>query len=537
VTVILESTDAVDAGCIVRSVPLGGGALSRALQAGDARVADFLTTAPHDTESWSRRIRDTQGAFAGRDWLTPLLPAFAATGPATLRLSRAGTAGVVVTTGQQPGLFGGPQYTWSKALSALAFADALEAASGIPVAPVFWAATDDADWMEAAVTHVVGANGLDVLQLDGPPTESIALSDVRLGETGGLFERLRAASGSAAYLRVLELAADAYVPHATIGAAYLQLLRAVLEPLGIAVLDAAHPALRHSADPFLRRALGEAAAIASALALRSKQIAQQGFTPQVETIDSLSLVFRTAINRSGSGVRERVPVAASAQAVREAERGTLGANVLLRPVLEAELLPTVAYHAGPGELAYFAQVDPIAHTLGVRVPVPVPRWSGEIVEQFALRALHRLGLDEQSLVVPHEAEARIARAALDEDVSDSLERLRLAVETQVRALGESSTRAGDLVAAETVQGLQRDLARRIDRMERRMLAAVKTRESGLIRDLAVARAALRPQGSSPERVLNFMPMLARHGPALLDQMLDAARAHAESLVRGSLATP
>jgi uncharacterized protein YllA (UPF0747 family) len=187
-------------------------------------------------------------------------------------------------------------------------------------------------------------------------------------------------------------------------------------------------------------------------------------------------------------------------------------------------------------LAYFAQVAPIADALGARVPVAVPRWSGEIIEQVALRALQRLGLDEQSLVAAHEAETRIARAALDDDIADSLERLRLAVETQVRALGESSTRAGDLVAAETVQGLQRDLARRIDRMERRMLAATKKRETSLIRDLAVARAALRPRGSSPERVLNFLPMLARHGPALLDRMLAAARVHAESLVRGSLAT-
>ena len=59
-----------------------------------------------------------------------------------------------MTTGQQPGLFGGPIYTWSKALSALALANGLEQATGVPVAPVFWAATYDADFAEASVTHV-----------------------------------------------------------------------------------------------------------------------------------------------------------------------------------------------------------------------------------------------------------------------------------------------------------------------------------------------------------------------------------------------
>ena len=58
--------------------------------------------------------------------------------------------GVVISTGQQAALFGGPLYTLVKALSALAFADVLERDTGIPVAPVFWAATDDADFEEAS---------------------------------------------------------------------------------------------------------------------------------------------------------------------------------------------------------------------------------------------------------------------------------------------------------------------------------------------------------------------------------------------------
>ncbi len=51
--------------------------------------------------------------------------------PRGARLERvAAGRGVVVTTGQQPGLFGGPIYTWSKALSALTLADEIEAATG-----------------------------------------------------------------------------------------------------------------------------------------------------------------------------------------------------------------------------------------------------------------------------------------------------------------------------------------------------------------------------------------------------------------------
>ena len=40
--------------------------------------------------------------------------------------------------------------TLAKAITARAIADVLRDATGIPVAPVFWAATDDADFAETA---------------------------------------------------------------------------------------------------------------------------------------------------------------------------------------------------------------------------------------------------------------------------------------------------------------------------------------------------------------------------------------------------
>ncbi len=56
---------------------------------------------------------------------------------------------IVVTTGQQPGLFTGPLYTIYKALSVVALARHLETQWQRPVLPVFWLATDDHDAAEA----------------------------------------------------------------------------------------------------------------------------------------------------------------------------------------------------------------------------------------------------------------------------------------------------------------------------------------------------------------------------------------------------
>lgn len=519
----------------LRRVALGGSRLSQALQSGqDGR--EWLPERPVTAEAWKAHAEAVRRSLGATEWLAPLAPAFAATGVAAVRLARAAAEGVVVTTGQQPGLFGGPAYTWNKAIGALALADELERTIGMPVAPVFWAASDDADWAEAAVTHFATARGLQTASLTGPATEGVAMADVRLGPLEEARALLGAVCGSAAHASVLAAVDAAYVPHATVGAAYVQLLRALLEPLGIAVLDASHPAVRETADPFLRHALRQAPMVHDALQTRVRAIEAAGHVPQVDVVDGLSLVFRTRLERHDGGmqrVRERVPLADALVVAREAEGGTLGANVLLRPVLERQLLPTVTYCAGPGEFAYFAQVAPVAAALGAAAPVVTPRFACEVVEGDVLARQAQLGITDDMLRDAHAAEQFVARAHLTDRLSDSMERLRLTLETQIGALRESLAGEGAPVADEVVQGLARDLSHRIDRFERRVVAGVKRVEHDALRDVAAVRAALRPRGRSPERVLNLIPLLARYGPGLLERLRSVAASHARELVAGT----
>ncbi len=513
------------------TAPLGGSPLSRAIQSGDVPAA-WQVHAPRGLAAWRAHVERVRPA--GGAWLDAVQPAFGAAAhtAARRRLVEAARDGVVVTTGQQPGLFGGPAYTLTKALSALALADELSAHLRIPVAPVFWAATDDADWHEAVVTHIVGREGLERLSLVGPATDGVAMADVPLGDVTRLREALRAACGSVADPLVLDLVDSAYVDGATVGSAYVTWLRSMLEPFGISVLDASHPAMRQAAHPVLCGALQHAAAIDAALQERNAAIGGAGFTPQVESVDGLSLVFETT-----QGTRTRVPIADAARTASSATAGALGANVLLRPVVERALFPTAAYVAGPGELAYFAQVTAVAEAAGLAVPVAVPRWSASWREPQVDRVLDRLGVTADALQTPHVLEAKLARAAMDRDVSDAVERLRVALDVQIAALGGAVAADGALVPPGVIEGLARDVGHRVSRVERRLVAAVKRREQATARDIAVARAALHPLGSSPERVLSLVPTLARHGLGVLDAMRELAAVYARTIVGGQTPSP
>ncbi len=77
----------------------------------------------------------------------------------------------VVVTGQQPGLFGGPLYCLAKMIAAVRWAAALEEA-GEPAVAVFWVATEDHDWAEAASAVVLAPEGPRVFDL-GPDPEPL----------------------------------------------------------------------------------------------------------------------------------------------------------------------------------------------------------------------------------------------------------------------------------------------------------------------------------------------------------------------------
>lgn len=506
-------------GFTLRTEPIGGASLARAAQDGSA-PATWYPPPPRGAAAWRARCTEVGASFTGGGWLMALAPAFDASGPARERLGRVAAAGgVVVTTGQQPGLFGGPVYTWSKAIGALGLADAL-AEIGVAAAPVFWAATDDADFEEAARTTLAVRGGVRDLHLAPAPAPGTPMARTPLGSLDAELAALAEACGSAPYAEALDAARAAYAGGRTVGEAYLLLLRRLLEPLGIPVLDASHPAVRGASRSLVARAIDCAGAIDAALEARDAELAAAGHRPQVERVAGLSPVF--AIE---DGIKRRLRVGEAVPADRE-----LAPNVLLRPVVERAILPTVAYLAGPGELAYFAQVSAVASALEAAPPLPLPRWSVTIVEDHATKLMRRLDTTEEELRDPHAAAGRLARAAMPATVGRALATMRETVAAELGRVAEDPESAA-LLPVPALEGAARALGHRFDRLERRFVAAVKREEVQLMTDLATARGYFFPHEGRQERVLNFLPFLARQGRPLLEAMVAAATAYAREIVR------
>ncbi len=507
----------------VERLPLAMGPLALAVRDGTLPTGSTAEI-PRDLKAWREHIELCREPMMGIGWATTLREAMRPSGPAAARLARvSGGQGVVVTTGQQPGLFGGPMYTIVKALSALALANRIEAVLGVPTAPVFWAATDDADFAEGATTWLPSAGALQDARLGSPPPDGTMMSHAFLGNVEDAKTILKRASGGAAWPEFIRAATTAYHEGTTVGTAYVELMREMLSPLGIVVLNAAHPSVRHQSAPVLRRALAEASVIDEALVRRSDELRSAGYTPQVELLPDKSLVFVVR-----NGVKERATISGAQTVLPRVSDDLLSPNVLMRPVVERALLPTVAYMAGPGELAYFAQVGAVAAALNVAMPLALPRTSLRIVTPDVRATLTRHG---QSADAMRDTRALIRTLSSDATPDASVDAIA-ALRAQIRRTAEAIRASDAAIAPEALDGAVAQLSHSSERLERRVLAASKRRITEQLRKLEQAQSLLWPHGAPQERVVNPLPWLARYGSPLLDAMLQACDEDALSLVHG-----
>lgn len=439
--------------------------------------------------------------------LEPDILASALPGPGRDRLAAGAVR--VVTTGQQPGLFTGPLYTVYKGLSAIALARRLERERGGPVVPVFWVAGDDHDFAEANHTAVLDASG-DLARIvlrerpDDAPLTPLSRELCGPEITQALAELARHTPETEFRADVLAWLGRSYRPDASLADAFAEALGALLGPRGLVVLRVYDPRAKRAAAPWILKGLDITLA--------------DGYTPVlVEARTGRDRLERQGADFVTRRSGERFARADLERIAREAPE-RLSANVLLRPVIEAALLPTVAYAGGPAELEYLSTTEPLYDRLGVKRQLPVPRWSGVLVEARVekLMSRHALGLEAFD-GKPGELEARLVRETLTPDALETFSGLRREL-TERYARLEETVKGIDPTLERTVQSARNAALAGAQEVEKKVVASLKRENETLLRQLARARAAVYPAGEPQERVLTLASFLIRYGPDLIDAL-------------------
>jgi bacillithiol biosynthesis cysteine-adding enzyme BshC len=510
--------------------------LARDYLARSTALAPFFAGHPHDPAAYRRKADEVAARFtpAERRLAGQAIRATSSAGAERLDRILDGE-GFFVTTGQQVGLFSGPLYTAWKTLSAVRLARELENLLGCPIAPLFWVAADDHDWAEVDHTFVMTPqNELRRIELpDDPAVPPHPMSHRLLpAEVDGVlqeFTRLLPDSEFAPALRAL--LAQAYRPGRPMAKAFEDLLAGLFSEFDLLVVNSAAPAVKRQAAPILRHELERAEPHAALLKQQSERLVSLGYHAQVTISEDAANVLIHDDHGRDRLVREdgvwmlrrsrRTLTDEELLGRLEASPEAFSPNVLLRPVVESAVFPTIAYVAGPSELSYFAQIGCLFTAHGLQPPVVFPRFRVTLVESKVRKVMDKFDMDLDAFMRPfQEVTAQLVRDEMPDEVIRSLDALRASVRAGYDLLGAAAAEV-DPTLLGWLEGLRNQALAQTESAEKKIASHLKKKNEVELEQLRKAAANLYPDGSPQERVLNALPYLARYGMELLHQVLNA----------------
>jgi bacillithiol biosynthesis cysteine-adding enzyme BshC len=517
--------------------PFGGTSISRAWSGGDPAAAALFPGDPASIDAYAAKAKAVDARF---DAQARALAAAALKGGGEGARERLAAfvdrGGLMITTGQQPGLFGGPLYGLYKALTATALASRIEEALGRPVLPVFWIASEDHGWEEVRTSHVLDMeNRLADISLPplavapGRPLHRVPMGPEVTEALTQFLSALPTTEFSPRWAAVLQ---SAYQPERTLGDAFEDVLGALTSTNGLFFVHAHEPSLKAATLPHLLRELRESAERERALAERGRTITSSGFELQVALIEGATNLFlegdegRERLFRDGDAFRLRGSNRRLSFAEIEArvndDPSVLSPNVLLRPVVESLLFPTLCYVAGPGEAAYLPQSAPVFAGHDIAQPLVHPRLSATVLEGKVEKVLQKFGLEANDLARPRdELAGRLARADIPQDLTTALQVLRAHLEADAGALKEIVHRLDPTLAAPVDTLRTQGLAQVAD-VERKVVQSLKKKSEVAFAQVAKAQLHLFPNGAPQERVFNPFYYAVRYDELFLRELASLA---------------
>lgn len=499
-------------------------------------VAALYAGDPADAAAWRSAIARAQQQARKRQEVAQVLaaqqerrgaPAEARRAASSLADSRT----VAILTGQQAGAFGGPLFTLLKAITAVQLAQRTAAQYNVPAVAVFWVDAEDHDWAEVAECTVLDAN-FQPRTITIPPPEGageLPVAALTLDERieHSLAELAAALPRTDFTEWVMSGLRAAYRPGIRMADAFARWLEGLLGPLGLVVFESADPAAKPIVADIFVRELKDAGRSAALAAAAGEQMAARGHAPQVvPQPDSVSLFHiagaRVPVKRHGDGLMVGERLFTREALVTEAANhpSRFSPNVLLRPIVQDTLFPTIAYVSGPSELAYLGQLGEVYGQFGIPMPLMYPRATATLVDSATSRFLAKYKVPVEEFQPQGESALnRLLQSQLPKSVENALSDADDAIKRTLTRVIEAMpaidpTLAG---AAKTTLGkMEHDLRG----LHSKVIQAAKRRDETLRRQFVRAQTQLFPHGHPQERTLGVVFFLNRYGPALIDRLVE-----------------
>jgi bacillithiol biosynthesis cysteine-adding enzyme BshC len=503
------------------------------------KVQQFYSPIPTTTKEMATRAKHVTSVE--RFPMGKLLPALKAyneslgCSPAVLKnIARLESSDcVTAVSGQQVALFGGPSYTIYKAATAIRLASQMRS-KGIEAVPVFWLASNAADFEEIRCSHFTNSEGnlLNVCYPNEPESPFQMAGTVPLQDIGDCLEKISCHTQSLPFSApIMEKLSKAYSKTRTFREAFAVWLSETFKDHGLIVFDPLMEGYQDHLSDFFERTIINRPSLNADLLARNATLEEASYTPQVWVDETESLLFLVDgpkryklqyINGSfrAKGRKELSFSESELLDVARKHPEQLSTNVLLRPILQDYLFPTACYIGGPAEVAYFAQLNAISHYWDLETII-LPRAGFTIVNKHQQRYLERHKLEPVDML--QKTQAAIAEIILRKSktgvVLEELDRVKTNLSSELHLL-EKQIKQSDATVASLLKNSQGKIFYQLDKVRNRFVKNYRGSTPALQRHLDYLLAHLRPSNRPQERVLNFSQFLMEQGPDFLHDITD-----------------
>ncbi|RLQ95839.1 bacillithiol biosynthesis cysteine-adding enzyme BshC [Falsibacillus albus] len=443
----------------------------------------------------------------------------------------------VVIGGQQAGILTGPLYTIHKAISIIKLAKQQEAELGTPVVPVFWIAGEDHDFPEVNHVFVEKEKSLKKMSITSDQLEKTMVTNIEV-EKEKLEQWVRKvfeAFGETKYTKdILGLIDGAINKSKTFVEFFSYIIVELFKSYGLLLIDSADPQLRRMEVDHNLRVLHQSSEITNQVIAQQKMMEEMDFPKTLEIGEYAVNLFYCDDNNERillefnpekefySGKNSEVTFTKSElQDLIQKNPERISNNVVTRPLIQEFLFPTLAFIAGPGEIAYWAELKKVFEHVNTKMPPIVPRLNITLLDRAIESEINELHLDLQRVLKAGTIKDKelFWDGVKDARMEELMQEAENWLTNQYEMIEKRASQLDATLEALTKKNLSFHL-QQISFLKRKTDQTIQSKNDVMLDKYDRIERALRPNGAPQERIWNVFYYINKYGATLIDRLLE-----------------
>lgn len=442
-----------------------------------------------------------------------------------------------IVTGQQVSLYTGPLYTIYKTITAVKLAKNLkERFPQFNFVPVFWLEAEDHDLEEANHIYLidkqnelvrVGFESEDNSGEENSKRNTKPVGSIRFDEMiNSINEQLRSNLLDTDFKeKLMQLISTSYNEGNDFRTAFALTMNTVFRNYGVVFIDPSDPEVKRLLAPVFEKELTSSPKLCESLITTSAEL-EKNYDLQVKP-KVINLFFLHNENRLLIEPRDENRFALKNSKRRFEKEEILNVlqespelfspNVVLRPICQDYLFPTVAYVGGPGEISYFAQLKPAYEHYDITMPVIFPRASVSIIEGKISKFMNNFNVKFEEIflrnVLVSKVVEKLSEVKVEEEITkyqDELNKMFYDMKNMTAKVDQSLLNIVDNMKEKTRQN--------IEQFKQKLINAQAKKSDNTTAQIDKVTNNIFPEHTLQERTLNIAYFLNKYDDAFIKKL-------------------